>query len=231
MLQRNVQLRKGLAVAGDSARKTYPDAAEGLKVLGRDYNYWSQRVSDSSTQMSLAVIAGNWAYYGSIEVLLKSIWALTSIGIIFLSLTLALLASYTLTELHRNAFYNAENDWTVWEGRFKDFQAGLIPKDPWPATKTIDFLGVITRIAKTFLPLAAGLVLILGTVFGGEMTKASSRDTKTLTEGVFLLDINVNQTAENTSSLLSSCQEAVLALDKLSHLPACTPKRQNRVAK
>jgi len=149
-------------VVARAQRTTYHDARDALLSLGADYNYWSQRLTDSSWQMCLVVVAGNWAYYGSIEAVMSSWWALASLALIFISLAAALLFSFIMSEVHRKAFYHAEGDWAAWQRRFEDYQNAVETRDPFPATKVIDQLGLFTRIAKTFLPLAAGAILVVG---------------------------------------------------------------------
>jgi hypothetical protein len=112
--------------------------------------------------MCLAVIAGNWAYYGSIAAVMNSAWALASLATIFVSLATSLLASLIMSEMHRDAFYIAESNWDAWEYRFNRYRNAVEARDPFPATRTIDRLGVFTRIVKAFLPLVAGLMLVIG---------------------------------------------------------------------
>lgn len=143
-------------------RTTYRDAAEALSTLGADYTYWSQRLTDSSWQMCLAVIAGNWAYYGSIEAIMSSWWAEASLAVIFVSLAISLVFSFIMSEVHRSAFYRAEGDWKAWQQRFESYCNSDEIRDPFPATKIIDRIGFFTRIAKAFLPVIAGVILIVG---------------------------------------------------------------------
>lgn len=149
-------------MAGKPQRATYSNSAEALATLGRDYNYWSQKLTDSSWQMCLAVIAGNWAYYGSVTAVMKSAWALASLAVIFISLAAALLFSFIMSEIHRSAFYVAESDWNAWEQRFERYRNAIETRDPFPATKIIDRLGKSTRVIKAFLPLIAGALLVVG---------------------------------------------------------------------
>ncbi|MGH9353516.1 MAG: hypothetical protein ACRD2G_15375 [Terriglobia bacterium] len=151
-------------MAGKLQRDTYRTAAEALSTLGRDYNYWSQKLTDSSWQMCLAVIAGNWAYYGSVAAVMESAWALASLAVIFISLAVALLFSFIMSEIHRSAFYVAESDWSAWEQRFDHYRNAVKSRDPFPATRTIDRIGIFTRVIKTFLPLIAGLILVIGAI-------------------------------------------------------------------
>ena len=152
---------------GKPQRAAYSDATNALATLGRDFNYWSQKLTDSSWQMCLAVIAGNWAYYGSIDAIMKSRWALISLALIFASLAAALLFSFVMSEAHRNAYYAAEDDWGAWQGRFERYQKGIEKRDPFPANRLIDRLGVFTRALKTTLPLIAGTILIIGALRSG----------------------------------------------------------------
>jgi hypothetical protein len=67
-----------------------------------------------------------------------------------------------MSEVHRSAFYRAEADWGAWQQRFENYCNSMESRDPFPATRTIDRIGLFTRIAKTFLPLIAGFILVVG---------------------------------------------------------------------
>ena len=53
----------------------YATPGDGLKAVRDDYLYWTGRLTDSSPQLSFAVIAANWAVFGSVQALLNSPWA------------------------------------------------------------------------------------------------------------------------------------------------------------
>lgn len=178
-------------------RESYTGAGDGLKILAGDFNYWSQRLSDSSTQMSLAVIAGNWACYGSAQAVMRSGCALLSIGIIFSSLALTLFTSCWLSELHRRAYYQAENDWAAWESRFKKYRRGEIKNDPWPTTELIDCVTRVARYAKTALPLVAGAILVVGAL---HLPKASTVSAQTFQQTLIL---SASSSAQLTSPSLA----------------------------
>lgn len=130
---------------------------------------------------------------------MKSNWALWSLGIIFASLAFGLITSYWLSELHRCAYYNAENDWAAWESRFKKYRRGEIKNDPWPATAQIEYVNFVTRIAKTGLPLIAGLILVVGAFRQNPQSVASA--TPDITQQTLLLNVSTSVQSEFPSSL------------------------------
>lgn len=143
-------------------RNVYESPKDGLLSIGHDYYYWSTRLTDSSWQMCLAVVAGNWAAYGSLSGVMQSFFAIWSLGLIFFSLAFALAASLAMSEMHRRLHYSAEADWDAWTAKHAAYTAGTNPHDPWPSTRPIEVFGVVARILKTTVPLISGAVLIVG---------------------------------------------------------------------
>jgi len=56
---------KGKGTRARQAR-LYASASDGLKQVRDDFLYWTGRLTDSSFQLSFALIAGNWAAFGSL---------------------------------------------------------------------------------------------------------------------------------------------------------------------
>jgi hypothetical protein len=64
----------------------YTSSADGLKAIREDYLYWTGKLTDSSFQLSLGIVAANWAAFGSVQKILSNIWAKTSLGIVIVTL-------------------------------------------------------------------------------------------------------------------------------------------------
>lgn len=135
----------------------YGNAGDGLKAVREDYLYWTGRLTDTSFQLSLAVIAANWAVFGSVPQLLDSTWAKTSLSLVVLSLGLSLLGAKCMGELHRKRIDYAAEDLDRWE---TECSRALGRRDPWPFTARIERLGRWMRELKTWLPVAAGAAFL-----------------------------------------------------------------------
>jgi hypothetical protein len=124
-----------------------------LKAVRERYYYWTERLTDGSFQLSLAVLAANWAVYGDVAKIMDSIWAKGSVCLVIMSVAVNLLGAKRMGEMHRLRIEYASEDVARWES---DCASALGRNDPWPFTQDIDKLGRCLRRYKTWLPLAAG---------------------------------------------------------------------------
>jgi hypothetical protein len=136
----------------------YASPREALSAVQGDYLYWTGKLTDSSFQLSLAVIAANWAVFGSVRGILANAWARSSLFLVLLSLAAGVLGAKWMSELHRKRVEYAEQDLDRWD---REHAAALARRDPWPFTRMIELLGRWTRELKTWLPLAAGIAFIV----------------------------------------------------------------------
>lgn len=135
----------------------YADSTDALKAVREDYLYWTGLVTDTSLQLSLAIIAANWAAFGSVQKILSNRWSKYSLGLVIVTLGLNLFGAWCMGELHQKRIdYAADSD--RWE---KECAAALSHKGTWPFTKKIVCLGFSLRIVKTWFPLAAGALFLL----------------------------------------------------------------------
>jgi hypothetical protein len=142
----------------------YVDSSEGLKAVKEDFLYWTGRLTDSSFQLSLALIAANWAVFGSVAKILNNVWAKSSLGLVIISLAFNLVGAKWMADLHRRRINYAAEDPERWE---RDCSAAFGRLDPWPFTKGIDRLGGCLRAIKTWLPLLAGVLFLVALVTAG----------------------------------------------------------------
>lgn len=148
------EVRTDVPVASGSATGAlYESAHEALEAVREDYSYWSGRLTDTSLQLSYAVIAANWAVFGSVDKIMKNPWSKLSVVLVVVGLGLGVAGAKWISELLRGRLDYAETDNMRWNAEFQE-TAGK--RDPWPFTGTIEFLGRAMREAKTWLPLAAG---------------------------------------------------------------------------
>lgn len=136
----------------------YSSSTDGLKAVREDFLYWTGKLTESSFELSLALIAANWAVFGSVQRILNSVWAKSSLFLVILSLALNLVGARWMSELHGSRIeYAAENP-TRWE---KECAAAFGKVAPWPFTKTIERVGFVMRATKTWLPLIAGSLFLV----------------------------------------------------------------------
>ena len=97
----------------------YGSAAEGLQVLNQEFNYWSEKLSDRSFQLSLALIGANWAVFGSGSGIFINPWARLSIFSVILCLGINLVGTRYMSDMLRKQFDYGASDPTMWEQDFK----------------------------------------------------------------------------------------------------------------
>jgi hypothetical protein len=129
-----------------------------VKAVREDFLYWTGRLTDSSFQLSLAIIGANWAVFGSVEKILSNVYAKRSLGVVIASLALNLIGAKWMGDMHRRRIDYASKDRDRWE---RECSAALGRVDPWPFTKGIDRLGRFLRWTKTWLPLLAGALFLV----------------------------------------------------------------------
>ena len=144
-----------------SSGSLFPTSDEALKAVREDDLYWTGKLTETSLQLSYAVIAANWAVFGSVDKLMGNRWAKISVVLVVIGLALSVAGAKWMGELHRGRIDHAETDRARWNVEFK-LTAGK--RDPWPFTAGIERLGRGMREAKTWLPLAAGVSFLMALV-------------------------------------------------------------------
>lgn len=133
-----------------------------LNRVGDWFGSWTKSLSDRSVELSYAIIAANWAVFGSADKVLSSPYARVSIGLTVLFLGLNLGLTRLIGELLRRRYSYAEGDSARWAREF-EFSRGK--DDPWPSTGMIDGTARILREVRTWIPLISGGALLLGIWF------------------------------------------------------------------
>jgi hypothetical protein len=137
----------------------YKDPTDALEKVGAAFNDWSAYLTTTSLQMCYAVIAGDWIIYQKVDAMRKSPFAKWSMTAVMVALLVNVSASFIMSELHKRRYKYAEDDANRWRDLFIKC-AGT--SDPFPYTKMIERVGFVTRIIKFVLPLAGGVLLIIG---------------------------------------------------------------------
>jgi hypothetical protein len=134
-------------------------ARDGLKDVKEDFLYWTGKLTDSSFQLSLALIGANWAAFGgSVTKVVSNTWAKTSLGLVVFGLALSLAGAKWMSELHGSRIDYADEDPERWAG---ECAAAARGRDPWPYTRGIERLGRCLREAKFWIPLIAGALFLI----------------------------------------------------------------------
>jgi uncharacterized membrane protein YphA (DoxX/SURF4 family) len=136
----------------------YKTPSEALQAVHQDYLYWTGKLTDTSLQLSIAVIGANWAVFGSAERVLNNLWAELSIMAVLIALALNLLGAHLLGHLHKKQRDYAEEDPTRWKHEFSKFTKTL---NPWPFTRWIERWAFCMRCVKTLLPIIGGILFLI----------------------------------------------------------------------
>jgi hypothetical protein len=140
------------------ASALYSSAGDGAKAVREDYLYWSGRLTETSFQLSLAVIAANWAVFGSVQKLLSNTWSKVSLVLVILSFAVSVLGAKWMSELHLRQVDHAAENIQRWES---ECRAALGRRDPWPFTRNIERVGRVMRELKMWLTLGAGAAFLV----------------------------------------------------------------------
>jgi len=134
-------------------------AKDGLADVKGDFLYWTGKLTDSSFQLSLALIGANWAAFGgSVNKIVGNPWAKSSLGLVVGGLALSLAGAKWMSELHGSRIDYADADPARWAS---DCAAAARRKDAWPYTQGIERLGRFLREAKFWIPLIAGTLFLV----------------------------------------------------------------------
>jgi len=139
----------------------YKSPDDGIEAIRKGYSYWTEKLTDTSLQLSFAVIAANWAVFGSVNAIRQNAWSEASIALVLAGLGLSVVCAWWLGELCRKQLRHALDDSVHWQSEFEvSTQVG----NPWPFTHWIQNLGLVMRVAKTVLPLLAGVLFIVALI-------------------------------------------------------------------
>ena len=144
-----------------SEDKLYSSAAEALRKVTSEFEYWSGKLTETSLQMCYALIAANWVVFGSLNGILNSVWAKWSLLMVLFALAANIVGAWLLSERLRKRVEYGEADNARWEKEFDTFST---TSSSWPFTDTIQDTGRWMRIIKAVFTLLAGAFLIAGAI-------------------------------------------------------------------
>lgn len=139
----------------------FSSPSEALKKVCSEYEYWSGKLTETSLQMSYAVVAANWIVFGSLNGILGNIWAKLSLLMVILALATNIIGAWLLSEALRKQVEYGEADEARWR---TEHQESLKAACPWPFTSSIEKTGRWMRMVKATFTLLAGAILILGAI-------------------------------------------------------------------
>lgn len=151
------------APASDEFGQCYESPAAGLKDLASAYDYWTGKITDSSLQLCLAIVAGNWAVHQNRAALLQNKFALVSLSLVLTALMVNLVGAFVMARLNRKHFYTSQANRRDW---IEQWRAAERTPMEWPFTHQIGFWGYAFTIAKVAIVLIAGLCLVIGAFIG-----------------------------------------------------------------
>lgn len=140
---------------------TYTTPAVALGAVREEFLHWSEKLTDTSFQLSVALIAANWAVFGSVARVLENSWAKASLFLVVLSLGISLGGAKWMSEMLRHRYEYAEGDPIRWK---QEHEASAGVRVAWPFTDNIELLGRVLRECKTWLPIVSGVLFLLGLI-------------------------------------------------------------------
>ncbi|SPE27193.1 membrane hypothetical protein [Acidobacteriia bacterium SbA2] len=138
---------------------SYESPAEGYKKVQTEYEYWTGKLTDTSMQLSYALIAANWAVFGSANSVLHNRYSKWSIALVLFALGVNLFGSWLLGELHRARAVGAETRSSEWNLEWERYKGQTNPR--WPFTRSIIAVGRTMRYIKVWFPLIGGGLFLI----------------------------------------------------------------------
>ena len=148
-------------VLPSSRTRRFETAGDASQELFDSFKHWSGAVGAYGVQTAYAVIAANWAVYGSTEIV-RNAWAKSSLAVVIIFLALHLICTGWVSMLYLRRIRYANEDPTRWEA---EFTRQTTISSSWPYTKLIEGLGSLMRFMKVWAPVAGGALFVLGLFF------------------------------------------------------------------
>lgn len=149
----------------------YDSPVAALREVRESYTYWSSQLTSSSFQLCIALIAANWAAFGSAAALRGNSWASASLIVVLVCLGLSLLGTARMANVLYESVGSAEKDRDSWA---REFIATAKKDDPWPYSREAITLAQNLRWVKTWMPVAGGILLVIALVTSSLPTAAKS---------------------------------------------------------
>jgi hypothetical protein len=160
---RDTEMNNGLCPSSDkpSPKGLYASPEDALKKVSSEYEYWSGKLTETSLQMCYALIGANWVVFGSVNGILHSRWAKSSLVLVLLALASNVIGAWLLSESLRDRIGYGEGHGEDWVREFKEAEGKNVA---WPFTDAIQNTGKWMRWIKATFTLASGITLIIGAI-------------------------------------------------------------------
>jgi len=139
----------------------YKSPQEALQKVSSEFEYWTGKLTETSLQMCYALIGANWVVFGSVNGILHSFYAKSSIILVMLALASNVIGAWILSGMLRKRIGYGEGHTEEWT---QEFNAASGKDVPWPFTDAIQDTGKWMRAIKATFTLASGLTLIIGAI-------------------------------------------------------------------
>lgn len=141
--------------------RIYPSPNAGLRELASCYNHWTGKITESSFQVCVALMAANWAVHQSRDNLLDSFFPKLSVLTVMLAIAANLVASFVMASLHKSRFDAAQANPVDWR---KGWASAESTPSKWPFDDEIVLWGRIFLHMRFWLPLLGGVFFVLGVI-------------------------------------------------------------------
>lgn len=139
---------------GDRRSHRYESAGAALTSVGEWFDRWTISLTERATELSYALIAANWAVFGSVDKIINSPWSKLSLISVVVLQAANLVLTRVIAGALRSQYAHAEADPSRWQEEFERAKTGC---SAWPSTNQIDGSAALLRELKTWLPLAGGV--------------------------------------------------------------------------
>ncbi|MEK7996138.1 MAG: hypothetical protein AAB403_20255 [Planctomycetota bacterium] len=143
--------------APDEGSTLYSTPAQAMTALDVAYKSWTRRLTETSLQLSYAVLAANWAVFGSVDNIVQNAFARWSVALVVITLASNVAVAGWLGRTHKALIDSAQAKPAEWAERFRETAKA---KNAFPFTEEIEKTAGALRVAKVWLPLAAGAAFI-----------------------------------------------------------------------
>jgi hypothetical protein len=139
----------------------YATPEEALKKVSSEFEYWSGKLTETSLQMCYALIGADWVVFGSVNGILNSGWAKSSLVMVLLALGTNVVGAWMLSESLRRRIAYGEGALSEWATEFEVYRGKDVS---WPFTDEIQNTGKYMRWIKAGFTLVSGVLLIIGAI-------------------------------------------------------------------
>lgn len=140
---------------GQTTPRGYADAWLALKDVEESYIDWTKRLSETSFQLSLAIIGANWAAFGTVDKIMNNVWAKLSLIVVIVHLAINLIGTKWIGETLGQRLDYARADPQRWR---KEYGESV---EPWPFTAKSEKPARLLRELRMWFPLIAGALFLV----------------------------------------------------------------------